>query len=337
VFSGTLNPGDHALQSVLVVLGVLGAVVGALMCIAQRHLKRLLAYSTISHSGLFLVGLGMLSPSGLAAVGVFVLAHGFVKGALFMAVGALTHRFGTPDEIELQGRGAALPLAGFVLAVGGIALASLPPFGPFLGKALVEEAATRGGFWWCAPVFVAVSAVTGGAILRAAGRVTFGWGPSSTEPAPSVLPAEPHPPPRRRVPVAMAAPMVALLLAGLVVGLVPGLTDGAERAAHRFTDRPGYAAVVLEARPLRVDRAVHASGPEPLAYVYGALSTLGALAVAAAALSVRARRALRSATPRLAARAMGALRAAHNGLIGDYVQWLVAGVAVLGLAVALAA
>jgi len=85
---------------------------------------------------------------------------------------------------------------------------------------------SRGGFWWCGPVFVAVSAVTGGAVLRAAGRVTFGWGPSSAEPAPSVLPAEPHPPPRRRVPVAMAAPMVALLPAGLVVGLVPGLAEG---------------------------------------------------------------------------------------------------------------
>ncbi|HEX3316430.1 MAG TPA: proton-conducting transporter membrane subunit [Solirubrobacteraceae bacterium] len=337
VFSGTLTPGDHALQSVLVVLGILGAVVGALMCIAQRHLKRLLAYSTISHSGLFLVGLGVLSPSGLAGASVFVLAHGFVKGALFMAAGALMRRFGTPDEVELQGRGRALPLAGVVLAVGGIALASLPPFGPFLGKAMVEEAGTHAGFWWCGPVFVAVSAVTGGAILRAAGRVTFGWGPAPEDPSPAVLSGEDHPPPRRRVPAAMAAPMVALLLAGLAVGLVPGLADGVERAAHRLADRPAYAAAVLEARPLRVDRAVHASGPEPLSYVYGVLSTLGALAVAAAALSVRARRFLGGATPRLGARAMIALRAAHDGHVGDYVEWLVVGVAVLGVAVALAA
>jgi multicomponent Na+:H+ antiporter subunit D len=134
----------------------------------------------------------------------------------------------------------------------------------------------------------------------------------------------------------MATPMVALLLAGLAIGLVPGLADGAERAAHRFTDRPAYAASVVQARPPQVDRAVHASGPEPLAYAYGALSTLGAIAVAAAALSVRAGRVLRSATPRLAARAMGALRAAHNGHVGDYVQWLVVGVAVLGVTVALA-
>ena len=68
-------------------LGVLTAVVGALFCFRERHLKRLLAFSTISHAGMFLAGFALLTPLGLAGAALYVAGHAFVKGALFLGAG----------------------------------------------------------------------------------------------------------------------------------------------------------------------------------------------------------------------------------------------------------
>ena len=157
---------------VLLVQGVLTAVLGAVMCWQQRHLKRLLAFSTIAHTGLFLTALSALTPEATTGVGVYLVAHAGVKAALFGCVGVLLDRFGSVDERELHGRGRELPFVGVLFAAGGLALAGLPPFGTALGKALCEEAAGPGA----TVLFVAVSAVTGAAVLRTAAGVFLGAG-----------------------------------------------------------------------------------------------------------------------------------------------------------------
>ena len=73
------------------------------MCFVQRHLKRLLAFSTISHVGLFVCGVAMLGSKAIAGAAVYIVAHGLTKGALFMCMGVLLHRFGTVDEFDLHG------------------------------------------------------------------------------------------------------------------------------------------------------------------------------------------------------------------------------------------
>ena len=104
------------------------AVVGAVMCFEQRHLKRLLAFSTVSHVGLFLIGIALLSDLGLAGSATYVLGHGMTKAALFMAVGILLHRFAEVDERELRGRGRGreLRVAAAVFVVGGVVVAGAP-------------------------------------------------------------------------------------------------------------------------------------------------------------------------------------------------------------------
>jgi formate hydrogenlyase subunit 3/multisubunit Na+/H+ antiporter MnhD subunit len=147
VFSGMPEMRGHTLVQLVVGLGAITAVFGAVMCWLQRHLKRLLAFSTISHTGLFLVGIGLLSPGGLAAAGLFIACHGLIKGSLFMGAGIVGKRLGTVDTGAGFGLGRQLTATRWLFAGGALLLASLPPFGPFAGKALVEEAATKGGFW----------------------------------------------------------------------------------------------------------------------------------------------------------------------------------------------
>jgi multicomponent Na+:H+ antiporter subunit D len=178
VFPGPLGTHSAALRAILVALGVVTALLGAWMCLMQRHIKRLLAFSTISHMGVFVCGVALLSAKGIAGVAVYVVGHGLTKAALFICAGVLLHRFATIDEFDLHGRGKEVPLVGVLLAVGALLLAAAPPFTAFAGKSVLEEAASEGGYGWLIAVFVVVSALTGGAVLRVAGRVFLGWGPA---------------------------------------------------------------------------------------------------------------------------------------------------------------
>src|SRR5919107_1943510 len=315
VFADVLDPHAARLRAILVGLGLLTALVGAVMCAAQHHLKRLLAFATISDVGLFLVGIGLLTPDGLAGAAVWVVGDGLVRAALFACVGLLNDRLGTVAEADLHGRARDLPAVGVLFAVGALAVASLPPFGPFLGKTLVDDAALKvGGYDWVPAGMVLVSALTGRALLRVALRVFFGVG----RPAP----ADPH---SARAdagqgdehevagpPALLWAPALALLLASLAWGVVPGLLDAVGRAAERFVDGAAYAdAVLRDGRPPAVTSPLH--GPTAGAYAYAAASVLGAVAVAAAALA-----GARDRAPRAGLRALEGLRALHSGRPGDY-------------------
>ena len=90
-------------------LGLLTAVVGALFCFRERHIKRLLAFSTISHAGLFLTAIALLTPLGLAGAAVYVIGHAFVKAALFLCTGIVLHRLGSVNESPAARARAAAP------------------------------------------------------------------------------------------------------------------------------------------------------------------------------------------------------------------------------------
>ncbi|MFC6935893.1 proton-conducting transporter membrane subunit [Actinomadura yumaensis] len=86
---------------------------------AQRHVKRLLAYSTISHVGLLLVGVALLDGESLGGAAFFLLGHAGVKAALFLGAGALLNHFQSVDEDELHGRGGTLRVTTWTFLAGG--------------------------------------------------------------------------------------------------------------------------------------------------------------------------------------------------------------------------
>ncbi len=143
IFAGSLAPHAEELRAILIAFGTVTALWGAIMCLAQRHVKRLLAFSTISHMGMFLCGIGLLSAKGVAGVATYVVGHGLTKASLFMLAGVLLHRFGTVDEFDLHGRGRALPLVGILFALGGLLLAAMPVVTTFFGKSLLDASRTR--------------------------------------------------------------------------------------------------------------------------------------------------------------------------------------------------
>ena len=332
-FSPALGGEEPTLRAILLALGVLTAVVGATMCVTQRHLKRLLAFSTVSHVGLFIMGFALLSGPALAGLAVYVAAHGLTKAALFMGAGVLLNRYATIDEHELQGRGREVWPIGVVFAVGGLMLAAMPMVGTFFGKAMIEDAGSKLGYGWIAAVFALASALTGGAVLRVTGRIFFGWG-HPEPPDEAALEAEEEEPeaaqPRGHTPAITVIPAMVLMAFAVVLGLIPGLVHGAETAAARFVDRPAYAAAVLHGAREALGPVAH-HGLKPLDFGLAAISTLGAFAVAWAGLaSERLEAALPSGPLRRADRALRGLRELHSGKIGDYIAWLTVGLAGLG-------
>lgn len=328
-FSSVIPASDARVA--LLVLGTATAIIGAVMSAAQRHIKRLLAYSTIAHVGLFLVALGLLNIEGTAAALIYVLGHAGVKGALFLLAGVLLDRYGNVDEIELFGRCRRSPLVGVLFTLGGLALAGLPPFGTSLGKSLAESAGIAAGYDWIPVLFIVVSAMTGGAVVRVAGRIFLGLGAVPHTDEEYRAKGQELPPPGRlrdRSPSAIGS--IVLLMAGaLVLGVVPGMHPALERAAASFVDQGAYVSNALgrAGASLPVGRATPNWTGEGLGL--GFLSTLLALGFASAAWFGRP---LLARIPRTAHCATGGLRflhRMHSGHIGDYVAWLVVGEAIL--------
>jgi multicomponent Na+:H+ antiporter subunit D len=334
VFAGVLGPHADAVRAILIAVGVVTALLGAAMCFAQRHLKRLLAFSTISHVGLFVCAVGLLGPKAIAGLAVYIVAHGLTKGALFMCMGVLLHRFATVDEFDLHGRGREVPFVGVLVAVGALLLAAAPPFTAFAGKSLIESASTDTGYGWLIALFVLVSAATGGAVLRVAGRVFLGWGPTKGADSTQARAAEERVDETRDVrdhtPAAMMAVPAVLLAVAAVVVFVPGGVPGVDRAAARFTDHAAYARWVLAGTHIRWPHVV-TSQIEAIDVVYAMLAVAGAVGAAALGLFGRPlRERLPSGIREPTRGAVLRLRHLHSGEIGDYIAWWTVGASLLG-------
>jgi multicomponent Na+:H+ antiporter subunit D len=334
IFAGPLGPHADALRAILIAMGTVTALWGAVMCWVQRHIKRLLAFSTISHVGVFLCGLGLLSAPGLGGVAVYVIGHGLTKAALFMLVGVLLHRFGRVDEFDLHGAGRVMPLVGVLFAIGGLLLSAIPLTTSFFGKSLLDGAAIDGGYAWLPVVAVISSIATGGAVLRIGGRVFMGWGTASPRGG------DRRPPPAReqdeeniardRTPPLMVIVPALLLVAAIAVGLVPGVVPAIEHAADHLHDHAAYIGWVLRGGTAHFP-AAPASHIKGYDFVYAAVATLGAVGLAGLGLfggPVRERLPDGLLAPLLDA--LSRLRELHSGHIGDYIAWWTLGAALLG-------
>ncbi len=334
VFAASVGSHAAGLRLVLLGLGAATALLGALMCHRQRHLKRLLAFSTISHAGMMLGGIVASDSKELAGVALYVVSHGLVKGALFLCVGILLHRLQSVDTLALRGRGRSMPWTGAMFVLGGLALAGLPPFGTSLGKGLMEEGTHAFGQGWAVWVFTLASALTGGAVLRAAGWIFAGWGSRDCEE--ENAPTDQERPETRsgsqRTPLPMLATAAGLLLLALVVGVLPGLASNAQGAARRFVNFRAYHAAVLDARP------TGPAGPTMAGVTPATGSLLSGLGVSVAAVAFAGWALFRDHLPAAWRRGMKRLgdgpfswlESWHSGHVCDYAAWLVAGMGALG-------
>jgi NADH-quinone oxidoreductase subunit M len=115
-------------------LAVIGIIYGALLAYAQKDVKKLVAYSSVSHLGFVMLGIFALNPLGLSGAVLQMVNHGITTGALFLLVGMLYERRHTRLMAEFGGLWKTLPLMGGLMLITTLASAGLPGLNGFVGE-----------------------------------------------------------------------------------------------------------------------------------------------------------------------------------------------------------
>ncbi|MBU6199010.1 MAG: NADH-quinone oxidoreductase subunit NuoN [Xanthomonadaceae bacterium] len=154
---GSLAP--HWSQ-MLAALAALSLIIGNLVAIAQTNIKRMLAYSTISHMGFLLLGLLNATPSGYAAAMFYAICYAFMTTAAFGVI-LLLSRAGFEAEMidDFKGLNQRNPWYAFVMLLAMFSLAGVPPLWGFFAKLLVLKAAIDAGFLWLAMIAIGMAIV----------------------------------------------------------------------------------------------------------------------------------------------------------------------------------
>jgi len=213
--------------TLLLVFGAVNMLAGNLLALRQTQVKRLLAFSSLSHVGYMLLGLGFAISFGQAAGAqgsVFhLLTHAAMKGLAFLAAGGLLFALrlskgdhGPLTASDLAGAWRRYPVTALALSVALLGLGGLPPLGGFMSKWQIFAAGVRSG----SPIAVALVVF---AVLNSLLSLGYYAPLVSTmyrnEPSPAVVGGN-------RVPVAMVVPLVLLALVVVAFGVWPALAGG---------------------------------------------------------------------------------------------------------------
>jgi len=134
----------------LMVLGLVGIVYGAAMALVQTDLKRLVAYSSVSHMGFVILAIAVATPDAMGAALVAMVSHGFVAGLLFLLVGSLYARTHTRELSRFGGLGRVMPIWGVAFTFGALASLGLPGLSGFPGEFATVLESFRAFGWWTA-------------------------------------------------------------------------------------------------------------------------------------------------------------------------------------------
>ncbi len=137
----------------LMLAGLISEVYGALMALAEKDIKRIIAYSSVSQMGYILFGLGTLNRAGIEGATLHVIYHAIVKALLFMVAGIVIRATGRRNIDELGGLGRAMPWVTACAVIGGLGIAGMPPLGIFNSEWMIFS----GGF---ETTHIALSALT---------------------------------------------------------------------------------------------------------------------------------------------------------------------------------
>jgi len=142
-------------REIMVVIGLLSMAVAGVFMVGQRDYKRMLAYSSVEHMGILMLGMGI---GGLAAFGALlhVINNALTKGALFIAAANIHRAFGSKTTDGVSGALRRVPISAGIFVAGFFAITGSPPFGPFLSEFTILRGAVEAGRYGVAAAFLAL-------------------------------------------------------------------------------------------------------------------------------------------------------------------------------------
>jgi NADH-quinone oxidoreductase subunit M len=211
-------------------LAVIGIIYGALACLAQKDMKRLIAFSSVAHMGFTMLGISTLTDFGINAAIFGMVAHGLITGMLFFLAGSVGERFGTRELSRLGGLLLQAPKMGWILGFCAMASLGLPGLAGFWGEfpAILSASQPAGGLSEeTFRTFMVVAAIgtvlAAGYLLFMLQKVAMGKVPDEWEHAHI---HDVHKPEW----LAWMPLLIGIIVLGLVPGLVFDVTDDAVQA-----------------------------------------------------------------------------------------------------------
>lgn len=151
----------HSTVIVLVIaLSLLSMVIGNIIAIPQTNIKRMLAYSGVSHAGYMLIGLVAFTNAGVSAMMYYLLLYIFANIGAFAAITAFSNQTGKDDIQDFSGMWKRSPFLAATLLICLLSLAGIPPAAGFIGKFYLFTEAARQGYLWMAFIAMAMSVVS---------------------------------------------------------------------------------------------------------------------------------------------------------------------------------
>jgi NADH-quinone oxidoreductase subunit M len=217
---GLLPDGTAAWVPLVGTIAAINIVYGALSAMAQTDLKYVVAYSSVSHMGIVLLGAATLTEAGLNGSVFQMFAHGIMTGLLFALVGLVYEKAHTRDIARMGGFGQRMPGIAAAFTLGGLSSLGLPGLSGFVAEILAFLGAWRSAHpWWLLPA-VSGTFLTAIYVLRVAKQIF--WGPPSSDPHFQDLPDA-----RGPEWVALVILVFVLVLFGVAPGIAVGPVDSA--------------------------------------------------------------------------------------------------------------
>jgi proton-translocating NADH-quinone oxidoreductase chain N len=166
--------GGDPVKNILMFVGALSIVVGALASLGQKDIKRMLAFSSVSQMGYIVLSIGIGTPLGLAAAVFHILNHAIFKSQLFANAAAVEKQTGTRDMDKLGGLASKMPVTGGTSIVAMLSISGMPPLSGFWSKLLIIIALWQSAHYAYAFIAVVASVITLAYFLSFQRRVFFG-------------------------------------------------------------------------------------------------------------------------------------------------------------------
>ncbi len=168
-----LPEGFKAVSPVLAVLAVVSIVYGAAVALRQTDLKKLVAYSSVSHMGYVMLGIAAGTTAGILGAGVQMVSHGLIAGMAFLLVGALYERAHTREMQAFGGIVKVAPVLGGMLVLMAFASLGLPGMSGFIGEFMIVTGSFS-AYQWISVIAATAVVLTAAYLLWMLRRVVFG-------------------------------------------------------------------------------------------------------------------------------------------------------------------
>ncbi|GLX81091.1 monovalent cation/H+ antiporter subunit D family protein [Thalassotalea eurytherma] len=214
---------EMRMDLILMVLAIVAIFKSSYTAIVQSNVKTVLAYSSVAQIGYMILGLSLVSVTGLMASFIHIFNHALMKGALFMAVGAVFYRVGSVDIKAFRGLGKQMPLTMAAFTIAGLSIIGVPLTVGFISKWYLVTAALEQNHWVIAALVLAgslLAVVYIGRVIEAA----YFQEPTESQAHNKI----------KEVPWLMLTPMWVLVLANIYFGVDTSLTTEAANAASEW-------------------------------------------------------------------------------------------------------